>query len=96
MPEVYHAPNSTHPYGYDAEQWAKLSVYSVNLMNSGPVYFASSLTQYARCGPTCYTSEGSYENNTPEGGWIGLMDALGSNPSTAQFVRWITDIDTQP
>jgi hypothetical protein len=96
VPEVYHAPSSTHPYGYDAEQWAALSVYSANLMNAGSIYFASSLTQYARCGPICYVGDESYANNTPENGWIGLVDALGSNSSTAQFVRWITDIDTQP
>lgn len=96
LPEVYHAPNSTYPYGYDATQWAALSIYSANLMNAGPIHFVGSLTQYARCGPICYTSNGSYANNTPENGWIGLMDALGSNVSTAQFVRWITDIATQP
>jgi hypothetical protein len=97
IPEIYHAASPTYPYGYDASQWAALSVYSVNLQQAGPIYFPGTLTQYARCGDICYDGNGQpYANNRPEQGWAYLMDALASNTSTAQFIPWVTDIGLQP
>lgn len=95
LPEIYHAASSQPPYGTDATAWKSLSVYSIDRKAAGPVWFVGSLTQFARCGAICNDGQGNYNNNTPGQGWGLLMDALGSDSRTAQFVRWSTDIRLQ-
>lgn len=101
LPEIYHAPNPpSNPYGTDALAWAQLSRYSydfrASLPSSGPIGFAGSLTQFARCGPVCIIPGGSYNNNSPAQGWNALTSALRNRLGASQYVRWSTDIGLQP
>jgi hypothetical protein len=56
LPQIYHRydPNyPQYPWGYDATQWKDLSLFSINQMNAGPMFFVGTLTQRADCGDGC-------------------------------------------
>lgn len=93
LPQIYvrYNPNfPQYPWGYNATQWKDLSLFSANQMGTGPMFFVGSLTQRANCGEGCTGG-----NNLPEEGFFLLTDALASNPTTKQNLRWSTDIGNQ-
>lgn len=78
--------------GWNANQWANISMVGVNL-GYYPMYFFSALTQYQACqsvdDPYCETTD-----NTPVEGWTQLMKAINTRPQTSQnYIPYMTDID---
>ncbi len=90
LPEIYHDAETRPPWGTDATAWKDLSLFSVNQMGAGKMYFVGTLTQRAECGDTCGAG-----NNYPWEGYMLLYDALANNPTTMTSLRWSTDITEQ-
>jgi hypothetical protein len=92
IPPAWPIPEIYLNNGWHANQWANLSKVGVDI-GYNRMYFFSALTQYQAClgsaDPTCPATD-----NTPEEGWIQLINALSSRPETAQsYIPYMTDID---
>ena len=76
--------------GVHAKQWAYLSQYSV-IQHGHPMEFTGVFTQSQFCDQfnweICQRA-----NNTPEQAYEQLTTELNKHPSTAQILRWKTDI----
>lgn len=75
--------------GYNAQQWALLSLYSVTAKGY-PIEFPGVLTQFQ----ACIQSSGQCEktDNTPMEGWTQLYTELKKDSRTAYFPRWSSDM----
>lgn len=94
LPEIYVRYNPAYPqwpWGQNATAWKDLSLFSYEQMGAGKMYFVGTLTQRARCGDGC-----NQGNNYPSEGYQLLYQALASDPATAMWSRWSTDIGLQP
>ena len=74
--------------GANANQWYSLSAYSFDAHGS-TMHIWGSVTQYQAC---LQRGGCSGIDNTPEQGYIQLDNALNSDPDTAQWVNWSTDM----
>ncbi|MCX6020578.1 MAG: hypothetical protein NTZ05_02400 [Chloroflexi bacterium] len=84
LPEIY------TPSGSMAQQWQRLSLYS--LTNHGErMSIAGAMTQ----NQACQSRPCAGTNNTPATGWTQLWNALNADARTAQPLRWSTDIKWQ-
>lgn len=83
IPEIY-LTNGVH-----AKQWKGLSLFAV-AMGYGRIDFSGAFTQYQACLQSpgeCYMVD-----NTPIDGQRQLYYELNANPTTAQSLRWESDI----
>jgi len=84
LPEIYNTR------GANAEQWALLSLYSVN-KHGYPIEFHGVLTQWQACGQVD-AAQCIGVNNTPATGWLQLYNELKRDARTFYTPRWSTDI----
>lgn len=85
LPEIYRTN------GTNAEQWALLSVYSVEYYGV-PMDFVGVLTQWKACKQVGGNGQCLGVDNLPSTGWLQLYNELKRDPRTAQSPRWSTDI----
>jgi hypothetical protein len=90
LPEIYHGHSGSYTWGTDATAWKNLSATSTPPYYVGPMLFAGSLTQRARCNDAC-----DQGNNYWWEGFQLLSGALASNTTTRQAMHWSTDINYQ-
>jgi hypothetical protein len=83
IPEIYNTN------GLNAQQWALLSLYSVNYKGY-KIDFRGLMTQYQACQQAAGQCSGV--DNTPNTGWMQLYNELAKSPYTAQSPKWLTDI----
>jgi hypothetical protein len=83
VPEIY--ANS----GVNAEQWYRLSLYSVR-HHGKPIHFAGVMTQKRSCLDERDPCWGI--SNHPKAGWHQFSHALNRDRRTAQRLRFVTDI----
>ena len=83
IPEIYNTR------GANAEQWALISLYSVNYKGY-KVEFHSVLTQYQACIQAAGQCTGV--DNDPATGWLQLYNELKRDARTFYTPRWLTDI----
>lgn len=84
VPEIYNT------YGANAQQWALLSLYSVNTKGY-KIEFPGVMTQYQAC-VQAPAGQCAGINNTPDQGWTQLVTELNKDSRTAYSPRWSTDI----
>ena len=84
IPEIYNTR------GVNAQQWARLSLYSVTAKGY-PIEFPGVLTQYLAC-TQADPAQCAGVDNTPLQGWTQLVTELKKDSRTAWFPRWSTDI----
>lgn len=80
LPDIYNSTN--------AAQWYQMSLYSVNYHNYR-MNILGPMTEYGACQQRGCVSG---FDNTPSAGYSELYSALNANPSTAQSLPWLTDI----
>jgi hypothetical protein len=83
LPEIYAGS------GVNAEQWYRLSLYSVH-EHGERMHFAGAMSQLRSCAVKHDACRGV--RNRPEKAWSQLHHALNRDPRTAQPLRWATDI----
>lgn len=89
IPEIY-AKNIPPCNGFQAYQWQNLKSIYTGMLFSGVI------TQYDAChdpsNPYGFQCISSFQDNTPQEGWLLFWTALNSNPSTVQpILPWSTD-----
>ncbi|PKO09036.1 MAG: hypothetical protein CVU40_12570 [Chloroflexi bacterium HGW-Chloroflexi-2] len=97
IPEIYLTT------GKNAKEWAYLSYWGT-INNRSKIQFQGTLTQWQAClqrgGCVVYDQYGNVlygSNNTPEEGWLQLINEINRWTSTAQStIRWQTDIRWSP
>jgi hypothetical protein len=90
LPEIYHGHSGSLTWGTDATEWKNLSASSNPPYYAGPMLFAGSLTQRARCSDGC-----DQGNNYWWEGFQLLSGALASDTTSRQAMHWSTDINYQ-
>jgi hypothetical protein len=83
LPEIYNTK------GLNAQQWALLSLYSVNTYGY-KIEFRGLMTQYQACLQAPGQCTGV--DNTPSAGWLQLYNELIKDSRTAYTPKWVTDI----
>lgn len=84
IPEIYNTR------GTNAEQWALLSLYSVNYKGY-PIEYHGVLTQWQAC-QQVDDDQCAGVDNTPATGWLQLYNELAKDSRTFYTPRWSTDI----
>ena len=84
LPEIY----NTH--GLNAEQWALISLYSVNTRGY-KVEFHGVLTQWQAC-QQASASQCYQVDNLPATGWLQLYNELSRDARTYYSPRWLSDM----